>query len=229
MFNQWLKFRTTSLSAVITTVVVAGMPYSVFAADQEHGHGSETGHDTHHATTDAGAAHDIPHDAGHAAHGDAHHGSGGLPQLDPSTFETQLFWLFVVFTALYFFYSRKSLPEISDVVENRRERIQNDLDTAQKLKSEADEVHTSYEESLAKARNKASELFRNAEDSIKQQTVEQMEDFQKRAQGDLEKNEKKIAEAKENALKEIDKIAGEIAVEAVDKIIGADLKATKAA
>ena len=228
MFNQWLKFRTTSLSAAITTVAVAGMSFSVFAADQEHGHGSDTGHETH-AASDIEGVHDILPDAKYAAHGDAHHGSGGLPQLDPSTFETQLFWLFVVFTALYFFYSRKSLPEISDVVENRRERIQNDLDTAQKLKSEADEVHTSYEESLAMARNKASELFRNAEESIKNQTAEQMEDFQKRAQSDLEKNEKKIAEAKEEAMKEIDKISGEIAVEAVDKIIGVDLKATKAA
>ena len=170
------------------------------------------------------AAGDNAHDAhggtaaGHG--GDAHHASGGLPQLDPSTFATQIFWLIVIFTGIYIFYSKKSLPEISRVVEDRKERIQNDLDSAEKIREEVASVQAAYEEKLQGARSKASELYKGAEESIKKNAEEAQRKFQDRASSDIQVMERRLEDALEEAMEDMNSLAADIAIEAAEKIIG---------
>ena len=54
----------------------------------------------------------------------------GLPQLDFSTYPTQVFWLVVSFAILYLLMSQVAIPRISEVLEGRQERFANDLDKA---------------------------------------------------------------------------------------------------
>ena len=42
-----------------------------------------------------------------------------MPQLDPATFPTQLFWLAVVFVVLLILMARVGLPRVREVVETR--------------------------------------------------------------------------------------------------------------
>src|SRR5690606_28063422 len=74
---------------------------------------------------------DVSHGAGDIVdlHAEGHPTGGGLPQLDVSTFPSQLFWLFVSFGIMYMIFSRRTLPEISGVLENRQSHIQGDLET----------------------------------------------------------------------------------------------------
>lgn len=159
----------------------------------------------------------------------AHHSSGGLPQLDPTTFEPQLFWLFVIFIGLYFFFSKRTLPEIGSVVENRRDRIQNDLDTAEKLKSEADSIRKAYEDGIAKAQAQATRYFQDAESNIREKTEKELKAFQEKWAAELEKSEKAILAARSKAISEIDDLATDLGRKAAEKIIGAKLDAAKAA
>ena len=176
-----------------------------------------------------------PHaDSGHAQteHGNGggeHHGSGGLPQLDPSTFQTQLFWLFIFFTVLYMVFSKKNLPEISAVVENRRTRIQNDLDAAEKLKTEANSVKQTYEEGMAKAQAQASKYFQDAENTIRNNSEAALKTFLDKSQSQIEKSETAIDAARQKALADIDDLSAELGRMAAEKIIGVKLDAAKAA
>ena len=65
--------------------------------------------------------------------GDAHHGgsTSGLPQLDLSSFPSQIFWLGIGFTILYVAFSSKILPAMAANLENRDQTIKNDLATAE--------------------------------------------------------------------------------------------------
>lgn len=155
------------------------------------------------------------HDASHHAES-----SGGLPQLDPSSFASQAFWLFIVFTFLYFVLARKLLPKISQTIENRTERIQSDLDTAQRLKDEVETVQKAYEDDLAEARGKSTQLYIQAEDSVKALIEKRTADFQEKSQKEISDLEKNINIAREKAMKDMEKIAAEIATEAAEKIIG---------
>jgi F-type H+-transporting ATPase subunit b len=89
-----------------------------------------------------------------------------FPPFDPRTFPSQLFWLALSFGALYFMMSRIALPRIGEVIEERRDHIQRDLDEAARLKSETDAALKSYEQSLADARVKAQGLAKDTREKL---------------------------------------------------------------
>lgn len=151
---------------------------------------------------------------------DAHHEkTKGLPQLDPSSYPTQLFWLFLVFGFLYFFFSRKVLPDISQVLENRHDRIQNDLDTAQRLKEEVEAVQDAYEGNIAKSHGDAAAILRSVEADVKTKAEEQTKRFQENAARKSEELERNLSSARDKAMEDMSQLASEIAVEAAAKII----------
>ena len=88
-----------------------------------------------------------------AAHGEA--ASAGLPQLDPTWWPSQLFWLAVTFGALYWFLAGKALPALSVAIEERRDRIADDLDQAAEFKQQAEDAESAYNKALNDARAKA--------------------------------------------------------------------------
>ena len=177
---------------------------------------------------------DLVHDATHgAAHAVAEHGehasSAGLPQLDPTWFANQLFWLTITFVTLYVIFSKKILPALSSTIEDRHERIQGDLAEAQKLKEQAEQVHEAYEEVLDEARTKSAALYTKAEDAIKSKTAKEMDTFRESSATKTKDAEKKIEKAKKAAMKDMDNIAAEIASKAAEKIVGikTDVKQAK--
>ena len=52
------------------------------------------------------------------------HGSGGLPQFDPTWWPSQLLWLALTFAVLYFVFSRSTLPRLGGILETRALRIE---------------------------------------------------------------------------------------------------------
>lgn len=157
-------------------------------------------------------------------HGDAHHeaSSSGLPQLDASTFPSQLFWLVVTFLILYVIFSKKSLPEISNVLENRQNHIQGDLECAEKLKAEAEQAQQTYESSLENARNEASKALHGAQNKIKAKAEKQNEAFREKSEKDIQALEQRLEQVKKDAMDDMNTIAAEVASEAAKKIVGID-------
>jgi F-type H+-transporting ATPase subunit b len=97
--------------------------------------------------------------------GDAHAAKPGLPQLDTTTFASQLFWFFISFAVLYFVISRIAAPKIGGVIADRAGRIKGDLDSAAQAKRDSEAAMAGYDKALADARAKAlkaSDQMRNA-------------------------------------------------------------------
>ena len=91
--------------------------------------------------------------AAEEVHGEA--SSAGLPQLDPSSWPSQLFWLAVTFGVLYALMHTRFLPAIGGAIEERRDRIADDLDKAGEFKIQAEEAENAYNQALADAKAKA--------------------------------------------------------------------------
>lgn len=183
---------------------------------------AEEVHGEHHE--DPGLAETAGHAAATAAahasgHGGEHGGGGGLPQFEPTWFASQIFWLVVVFIILYVIFSKKSLPVISDVLESRRDHIQGDLDTADHLTKEADEVQQAYEQGLDKARVKASEIITDAEAAMSLKSSRALESFAQRTEKDISTTEARIDKAEKDVIHKIDDIASEVAVDIALKIV----------
>ena len=56
--------------------------------------------------------------------------SGGMPQLDPEFWVSQIFWLTLVFGTLYVVLSKLILPKISANLELRKSQIQENIEAA---------------------------------------------------------------------------------------------------
>lgn len=165
--------------------------------------------------SEAGA--EVAHSEGHA---EGHEGKKGLPQFDPSSFPSQLFWLAVAFGILYFFFSKKSLPEIGRVLQKRQSHIEHDIATAQKLRSNAEEAKARYERAVAEAQAQSTKLYLKAEEEVKFKMAQGLEEFKNRATLHVKDTEESIEKAKKEAMESIQSIAAEIASVAAEKIVG---------
>lgn len=164
-----------------------------------------------------------------AEDGGGHGGGPGLPQLDASTFPSQLFWLAVTFVILYLYFSRKALPEISGVIENRRERVQSDLDTAERLRKDAEKAQGDYEALLSGARTEATSLMSKAVNTVKEKAEREMTALREKGLEQIAALESQLTAEKKKAMSEMDTIVAEAASQAAEKIIGikADLGAAR--
>ena len=85
----------------------------------------------------------------------------GMPQLNPEFWAAQIFWLILIFTILYLIIWKIFLPKITYSIENRKSRIVNDLDEAQKLKDNAEKKLKEYNEIIENAKKEAKKIFEN--------------------------------------------------------------------
>lgn len=149
-----------------------------------------------------------------------HHGSGGLPQFDISTFPSQIFWLAVMFAFLYLFFAKKTLPEISGTLENRREQIKSDLDTAEKLRAEAEQAQHDYETSLVQAREESSKTMVKTQQKISEKAEKASAAYREKLESEMAALEDRLDKATADAMDDMNTIAAEVASEAAKKIVG---------
>ncbi len=149
--------------------------------------------------------------------------AAGLPQLDISTYPTQLVWLVLTFAVLYLIMSKVALPRVSQILEERQLRIEDNLSKAESLRQEAQAAAEAYEKSLAEARAEAHGIMidttnRIAEEAARQQTaLSQSLDKETRAA------EQRIAAARDTAMASLSEVAGEVAQAAAEKLTGESL------
>lgn len=95
-----------------------------------------------------------------------HAASGGMPQLDPSTFGNQIFWLVVAMVVLYLILSRVALPRIGSVLAERAGTIANDIAAAETYRQQAAEAEAAYHRALDDARAAAAKVIDKAKADI---------------------------------------------------------------
>ena len=126
-------------------------------------------------------------------------GGGGLPQLDPQVFAPQIIWLALTFGALLFIMSRIALPRIGEVIEERRSRIQRDLDEAERLKLETEKALATYEQALADARGKALRIAAEKRDGLNAEVAAKRTQVEGQISAKLAEAEARIQATKSNA------------------------------
>ena len=163
---------------------------------------------------------------GHEA--ETHGESGGLPQLNIATYPGQIFWLLVMFVALYTAFSKSILPSIGSVVSGRENLIKGNLDEAQALKDKAQAIQDSYEKTLEQARVKAIQAVQEVEIAAKKKAADQIDGFRKKADVELKSAEERMDGVKNKAMGDMSHVAAEVASDAAQKITGISTDMQKA-
>jgi F-type H+-transporting ATPase subunit b len=148
-----------------------------------------------------------------------------MPQLNPDWFASQIFWLIIAFAALYYLLSRKALPRIAEILEARQDRIAADLDQAQRLRREAEEVLERHEAAMARAHDEAHQLLTETQARLQAEAAERQAELSARLSRQLAEAEARIGEAKQTALEELEDAAASVAQTAAEHLAG--IKVTK--
>ena len=150
-----------------------------------------------------------------------------MPQLDLSTWPSQIFWLAITFFALYLVMSRIAIPRTGGVIEQRKSTINGDVAAAQRLKTDVDSTIKSYEAALADSRAKSQAIVTQNRAELNAEI--EAERAKLGAALDLKSAEaaKLIATARAKALTSVEAVAADIASDIVSELAG--IKVTKAA
>ncbi|KAA2236219.1 F0F1 ATP synthase subunit B family protein [Salinarimonas soli] len=155
----------------------------------------------------------------HTSAADPSH-SASFPPFDASTFGGQLFWLAVVFVALYLLMSRVVLPRLSGIIEARDTTLGRDLDTAARAKQQAEDAGRAYEASLAEARARAQSLAQQTRDSLAADTDVKRKALEADLAERIAASEVTIAERKAQAMSNVRDIAADAATAIVERLTG---------
>ncbi|XDZ65073.1 F0F1 ATP synthase subunit B' [Alphaproteobacteria bacterium LSUCC0684] len=154
--------------------------------------------------------------------------SGGLPQLDLTTWPTQIFWLIVTFALAYVLMWRIVTPRIASVLEDRHARLDGDMQRARTAADEAEEMRLSYEKQLADARANASEKTRTTLAEAQAEADKKNAAVARKLATKISKAETRIMEARDTALNELDDIAASSAIDAAAALTGIKITKTDA-
>ena len=151
--------------------------------------------------------------------------SGGLPQLDFSTWPTQIFWLIISFALAFVLMQRVVTPRIASVLEERHTRLDDDMQMARQATDEAENLRVAFEKKLAEARTEASDKTRATVAEAQAEAEKKNNAAAKRISTRLDKAEARIREARDAAMKELGDVATQGAIDAAATLAG--IKVTK--
>ena len=149
--------------------------------------------------------------------------TGGMPQLNPEFWISQIFWLTLTFGILYIALSKLILPKISANLELRKSQIQENIEAAEKQRENSEIKLKEYDDIVSKSKLKAKNIFKEAREKVLKDINSKKADLEKQIDEEIKKAEKEIELLKKNAPEKINKIAIETSSELVKKLIGADV------
>ena len=144
----------------------------------------------------------------------------GMPQLDPTYWVSQAFWLVLVFTILYISISKFYLPKIKNNLDNRENKIKEDLENANKFKEQSEAKLKEYELILENTKKEVSKIHLESKNLLNKEIKDKKETMEKDIEKEIFKAQKGIDELKKNSIYSIQNISENIASNIIENISG---------
>ena len=149
--------------------------------------------------------------------------SGGMPQLNPEFWISQIFWLTLTFGILYIVLSKLILPKISENLESRKSQILENIEAAEKQRENSEEKLKEYEKIVSKGKFEAKNIFNQVREKALRDINAKKEVLDKQIDDEIRKAEQEIKSLRDSAPDKINKIAIETSSELIQKLIGAEV------
>ena len=146
--------------------------------------------------------------------------SGGMPQLNPEFWISQILWLILTFGALYIVLSKVILPKISDNLESRRSQILENIEIAEKQREESEEKVKEFEKIILNSKLEAKNLFNEARQKVLEDVDKKRSELEKSIEAEIVSAEKEIQSLNSNSLENIKKIATDTSGDLISQLIG---------
>ena len=149
--------------------------------------------------------------------------SGGMPQLNPEFWVSQIFWLTLTFSILFFVLSKFILPKISENLESRKSKILENIQLAEKQREESEKKIKEFEKIILDRKNEAKKYFNDNRQKLLLEISKKKEFLEKEIDEEIKIVEKEINDLKNKAPEKINKIAIETSTSLIKQLIGVEV------
>ena len=149
--------------------------------------------------------------------------SGGMPQLDPEFWFSQIFWLIITFGILYLVLSKLILPKISDNLETRKSQVLDNLELAEKQRNESEAKLKEFDNIILKSKIDAKNLFNEARKKLLDDINKKKQELEEEIDKEVKIVEAEIEELKKKSPEKINKIAIETSSDLINQLIGTNV------
>ena len=149
--------------------------------------------------------------------------SGGMPQLNPEFWFSQIFWLIISFGIMFILLSKFVLPKISENLEIRKAQILENIEVAEKQREESDKKLKEYEKLILESKIEAKNYFNKAREKILKDVDKKKENLEKQINEEISKAEKEILDLKDKSPEKIRKIAADTSSDLIKQLIGVEV------
>ena len=149
--------------------------------------------------------------------------SGGMPQLNPEFWVSQIFWLILSFGILYLVLSKMVLPKISDNLETRKSQILENIDTAEKQREESENKIKQFEKIILESKIEAKNYFNEKRQKVLEDIAKKRSALEKDIDSEINAAEEEINKLKNTSGEKINKIAIETSSELIKQLIGEEV------
>ena len=149
--------------------------------------------------------------------------SGGMPQLNPEFWISQIFWLTITFGILYVVLSKIILPKISTNLEIRKSQIVENVEAADKQREASEKKLKDYEKIINDSKIEAKKFFYKAREKILKDINQKKQSLNDELNSEIKKAESEVKELKNKAPEKITKIAIETSKDLIQQLIGIEV------
>ena len=149
--------------------------------------------------------------------------SGGMPQLNPEFWVSQIFWLTITFGILYIVLSKLILPKIRSNLELRKSQISDNIEAAEKQREESESKIREYNEIISKSKTEGKNILNQAREKALKDINIKRDLLEKQIDDEIKEVEEEIIKLKLKAPTKINKIAIETSSELIKKLIGVEI------
>jgi F-type H+-transporting ATPase subunit b len=129
----------------------------------------------------------------------------------------------VAFAILFFFMGKWVLPRIGTLLDERREKIQGEMEKAEASRVEADAELARYREQLANAREESNRIIEEARRTADQLRVDLQTKAEQEADATVARAQEEIRAERDRVFQELRSQVADIAVVLAGKVVGAEL------
>ena len=144
----------------------------------------------------------------------------GMPQLDPTYWASQAFWLILIFSILYISIAKFYLPKIKSNLDDRENKIKDDLDDANKFKELSEIKFKEYEKILEDAKKEVIKIHIDQKNLLDKDIQSKKATIEKEIENEILKAQKEINELKKSSVSDIRFISENIASNIIENISG---------
>ena len=149
--------------------------------------------------------------------------SGGMPQLNPEFWVSQIFWLVLTFGLLYIILSKLILPKISNNLESRKSQILENIETAEKQREESEKKVKEFEKIILESKIEAKNYFNEARQKILEDITVKKNSLDKDIDDEISAAEQEIKNLKTASSEKIKNISIETSSELIKQLIGEEV------